>query len=416
MKPAACARCGGALDLRLRRVRPPVGDVLGDGRAEQERVVVDDADRAAQRRQVDRAHVGAVDQHGALAHVVEPREQLDQRGLAGAGRADERHRRAGLDDEVDVRQGGPRRALVAEGDVAQLDPAAALRERRRTRRCDEPRGAVEDLEQPRAGGRRALGEPEHDAERPHRPDQQQQVGVEGGEVAERERPVDHLAAAEEQDHGQPDARQEADERVVERPQARRDHRLVEDPLRAALEAPELARLGGERLDDAHARDVLLDVGGQLGDPLLDLLQRGPRAAPVARGDQHDERHGEQRERGQHRVDEEHRDRREQDRQAALGDEHEAVAEEEAHRLQVDRGARHQLPGLLAVEERELERLEVDVEQVAQVELDRQRHPAGDQPARDRDPEPDHGDAARSAGRTAAGRHRHRRRRGRWPVP
>ena len=57
-----------------------------------------------------------------------------------------------------------------------------------------------------------------------------------------------------------------------------------------LEARELARLGREGLDHAHAGDVLLDVGGQLGDALLDLLQRRPRAAPVAGGDEHDERH------------------------------------------------------------------------------------------------------------------------------
>ena len=70
--------------------------------------------------------------------------------------------------------------------------------------------------------------------------------------------------------------------------------------------------------------------------------------------------------------------------AALGDEHEPVAEEEADRLQVDRRARHQLAGLLAVEEAELERLQVAVEPVAQVVLDRQRDAAGDEPPRDRE--------------------------------
>ena len=47
----------------------------------------------------------------------------------------------------------------------------------------------------------------------------------------------------------------------------------------AAEAPELALLARERLHDAHAADVLLDVGGELGDPLLDLLQRGARGLP-----------------------------------------------------------------------------------------------------------------------------------------
>ena len=49
-------------------------------------------------------------------------------------------------------------------------------------------------------------------------------------------------------------------------------------------------------------------------------------------------------------------RGEHDRQRRLQHEDEAVAEEEAHRLQVDGRARHELAGLLAVEEAELERL------------------------------------------------------------
>ena len=71
---------------------------------------------------------------------------------------------------------------------------------------------------------------------------------------------------------------------------------------------------------------------------------------------------------------------EQDRQRVLGEEDQPVAEEEADRLQVDRRARHQLPRLLAVEEAELERLQVAVHPLAQVELDVDRDPARDQPA------------------------------------
>ncbi len=260
----------------------------------------------------------------------------------------------------------------------------AAGERLRAGRGGQLRRAVEDLEQARARRGRALRHAEREAELAHRPDQHQQVRVERGEVAEREAPVDHLAPADEQDHRQPDAGQEADERVVERAQPRRLHRLVEHARDRLLEALELARLGRERLHHADARDVLLDVGRQLGDPLLDLLQRGARAAPVAGGDQHHERHREQRQRGQPRLQHEHRDRREQDRQRALGDEDQAVAEEEAHRLQVDGRARHQLAGLLAVEERRFERLQVAVHQVAQVELDRERDAPRDEPACDRE--------------------------------
>src|SRR4029077_13975407 len=63
-----------------------------------------------------------------------------------------------------------------------------------------------------------------------------------------------------------------------------------------------------------------------------------------------------------------------------------VAEEEAHRLQVDGRARHQLARLLAVEERQLEPLEVPVKAFAQASLAAQRDASGDQPPRDAQPE------------------------------
>ena len=62
----------------------------------------------------------------------------------------------------------------------------------------------------------------------------------------------------------------------------------------------------------------------------------------------------------------------------LEEEDQAVAEEEAHGLQVDRRARHQLAGLVAVVEAEREPEEVRVELVAHVVLDAERLPAGDQ--------------------------------------
>ena len=263
----------------------------------------------------------------------------------------------------------------AERHVAQLDAAAALGQRRRALRRHQPRLAVEQLEHARARGGRPLGQPERDAELAHRADQHQQVGVERREVADRERAAHHLPAADQQDHREAEVRQEADERVVERAQPGGDHRLVEHPPDAPAEPLELAFLGRERLHHTHAGHVLLDVRGQLRDPLLDPDQRRSRAAPVARRDEHDERHGRQRERGQPGLEEEHRDRGQHDRQRALDDEDEAVAEEEAHGLEVDRRARHQLARLLAREEAQLERLQVLVHPVAQVELDTERHAA-----------------------------------------
>ena len=209
-------------------------------------------------------------------------------------------------------------------------------------RRGDPRRAVEHLEDAGARGGRSLGGAQHVAERPHRRDQHQQVRVEGGERADGQRPVDHVPAADQQDQRQPEVGQEADQRRVAGLDLGRVHLLVEHALHRMAEPLELALLLRERLDHPHARDVLLGVGGQLGDPLLGLLERGLRVLAVAVGDQHDERHRRQRQRGEPRLEHEHRHPGERDREDRLADEDQAVAEEEAHRLEVDGGARHQL--------------------------------------------------------------------------
>ena len=65
MNSWACARRAACSISSTRGVGLGVGDVLGDGRGEQERVVADDRDGLAQRAQVDLAHVGAVEQDRA---------------------------------------------------------------------------------------------------------------------------------------------------------------------------------------------------------------------------------------------------------------------------------------------------------------------------------------------------------------
>ncbi len=109
----------------MRGLRPPVGDVLRDRRAEQERVVVDNRDLRAQLVRIERADVGAVDEDGSGGRVVQARDELHERRLARAGRADEGDRRAGLDVERDVAQRGLVVGLVTvdERHVAQLDAA-----------------------------------------------------------------------------------------------------------------------------------------------------------------------------------------------------------------------------------------------------------------------------------------------------
>ena len=150
---------------------------------------------------------------------------------------------------------------------------------------------------------------------------------------------------------------------------------------------QLVLLAGEGLDDADAGDVLLGLGGQLRQPLLHLLQGGPGDAVVAGGGVDDEGRRRQGDQRQPRLDRDHHRGGEDDRQQVLGDEDQPVAEEEADRLQVDGRPRHQLSRLLAVEEAQLQTLQVGVEALAQVELDRERDLAGDHSAHHGQPQP-----------------------------
>jgi hypothetical protein len=130
--------------------------------------------------------------------------------------------------------------------------------------------------------------------------------------------------------------------------------LVEDAPGGAVEAAQLAVLLGECLDHPDPADVLLGLRGQLGDALLDLLAGWPVEASVAERDPDHERHRRERDQGQPRIQHDHHGGGDHDRERRLEDEDQAVAEEEAHRLEVDRGSRHQLAGLLGVEEAQLQ--------------------------------------------------------------
>ena len=118
-------RPGRRLDLGVAGVRPGVRDRVPDRAGEQVRLLRDDAELVPVAGQVVVADVGAVDQDLPAGRVVEPGDELDQRGLARAGLADQGDGLARLDGEADPVQRVVVASLaVAEVHVAQLDPAA----------------------------------------------------------------------------------------------------------------------------------------------------------------------------------------------------------------------------------------------------------------------------------------------------
>ena len=127
----------------------------------------------------------------------------------------------------------------------------------------------------------------------------------------------------------------------------------------------------------HSGDRLLRDGGDLAQRLLHVSQYRLRHAAVPVGGEHDERRDRESDERELPAVEEEDDRDHEDRHHVLREEDEAVAEEEADGLEVDRRPRHELSGLAAVVEAERQAQKVRVELVAQVVLDGERLPAGD---------------------------------------
>ncbi len=95
------APCG-LQDLGFRRIKPAIENILAQGAAEQEHVLLHDADLAAQRFQGHRADIHPIDGDAAGLCLIEARQQGAERGLAGAGGADEGHRLAGGNAQIDM--------------------------------------------------------------------------------------------------------------------------------------------------------------------------------------------------------------------------------------------------------------------------------------------------------------------------
>ena len=96
------ARC--LLHLLARGPLDAEGDVVEEGVVKEDRLLIHVAHQPAQIGERRLADVHAVDGDGAPLHVVESRQEVDERTLPRAGLPDERHRPSLLDRQVDAPQ------------------------------------------------------------------------------------------------------------------------------------------------------------------------------------------------------------------------------------------------------------------------------------------------------------------------
>src|SRR5262252_4536456 len=103
---------------------------------EEEDVLGDHPNLAAQPVQTKVAHVVTTDPNGSPLHVVEARNQAHGRRLAGAGRSDERDRLAWPDLEVKAAKDRPGR-IVAKNDLVERNAWLAAGRRAGPLRVDD---------------------------------------------------------------------------------------------------------------------------------------------------------------------------------------------------------------------------------------------------------------------------------------
>jgi ABC-type multidrug transport system fused ATPase/permease subunit len=335
---------------RARRAHKGVGaperDVLADRAAEQERLLRHDPHLRAQRGRGHVAQVVAVDQDAPRGRVIEARDQLGERRLAGAGRAHERDRLARRDLQCDICQ-SVRARPVAERHVVEHDLAAQARQVDSVRRVDEVGLLVEQLEDlverrhPRLVGRIEL------RKRLDRVEEVVQRGEERDEHADRDVPVERLDPAVEQDPRGHQPAHQLDAREVGGVQVDRPHVRAAVLLVELREALQVARLLSERAHDANPRQRLLQVGGDRRD----LLAR----RPVGVGGDDPERERAEPEDREHEVGQQRELRVEQEQDHRGADEHQrgaeqrhdAVGDERVERLDVVGQARDQHAGAAA---------------------------------------------------------------------
>ena len=118
----------GALDFLPSGIQLAKADIVGDGAAEEVRILQDDAQRAAQVVLADVAHVDAIVDDAALMHIVEAVDEVGDGGLARAGGADESDLLAGFGVKGDIVEDGLA-LLIAKIDVFKAHIAAQGRAR-----------------------------------------------------------------------------------------------------------------------------------------------------------------------------------------------------------------------------------------------------------------------------------------------
>jgi hypothetical protein len=354
------------LDVGIAGTRAGEGDVLLDGRREQEALLEHDVDCRAQRRQREVTNVGPIEPHGPAARVVEASHQQGESGLARAGCTDEPDSLARLNGQRDAMQGG-RSVCVPEADVVEFHPAFRIDDRPGVVSIRHAWLQIEEFEDPLRPGARLLGCGEHAGENAHGRDDLHHVAGERKEHPQRDVSVEGEPPADPEYAELTEHWQQLQGRRIARVQPSRAHARLVQLVRAVHQPIEFAILLGKRLHDTYARDRLVDHAGDgARQPLI--VPTGWKD-PISEPDRQpaEDRH----EQGDHQAENwrqhEHHTQR-HDHQRQVGHQHRHRKEEHLNQCEVGGAARHDVADRQFVVTREIEFVEVSMDGQAQVVL------------------------------------------------
>ena len=250
-----------------------VEQVLADRAVEQPGVLQNHAEMLAQVVTGDVARIHAVDGDRTALDLIEAHEQVDQRGLAGAGRADDGDRLAGLGLQrqvLDQRLG----RIVAELDVVEAHQTLDVLDVLGVLAFGHLLGLVQELEDAFGRSQGALQDRGHRAQLTERLGELTRILGERLQVAQRHRAGKHLESADDHHDHEVQVAEELRDRHVDAGDQRGHERAIIQLAVAAVELVDrlvLLPVGADHhMTGEHFLHLAVDLAG--GIPLPDVVR------------------------------------------------------------------------------------------------------------------------------------------------